>query len=233
MAKKTVDEKFTAKFFFEKLKRNRKLIFIFSVIVFVLFFGIIYHVKYTANKKCYKNLKNVPPCEVGIVLGAGVHGDTPSKYLEDRLDAAVNLYKNNKIQKLLLTGDNGRKNYNELIVMKLYCFRNGVDTAKIYLDYAGFDTYSSLYRAKQIFKVEKAIIVSQNYHIDRAVFIGNRLGIDSYGFAADNGSYNNYRKNVVREYLAIIKSVIDITIKRKPKYLGEPVNIEGVSNYTK
>jgi SanA protein len=166
------------------------------------------------------------------VLGAGIRGNSPSKYLEDRLNAAINLYKSNKVQKLLLTGDNGRKDYDELTVMKRYCYRNGVDTARIYLDYAGFDTYSSLYRAKRIFKVDKAIIISQNYHIDRAVFTGNRLGIDSYGFAADNGTYNNYRKNVIREYVAVVKSVFDIIIKRKPKYLGETVDIDGESNYS-
>ncbi len=214
-------------------KRNKKRISFLVLILLVVFFGINYFVKYTANKKCYKNLNNIPPCEVGIVLGAGVFGKTPSKYLEDRLYAAVDLYKNGKVQKLLLTGDNGNKYYNELIAMKLYCTKHGVDTAKIYLDYAGFDTYSSLYRAKHIFNVEKAIIVSQNYHIDRAVFTGNRLGIDCYGFAADKGYYNNYRKNVVREYVAVVKSVFDLITKRKPKYLGEAIDINGASNYTK
>ena len=205
---------------------------VLSIVVLTIFLGINYFVKCTSNKKCYKNLKNIPPCEVGIILGAGVRGNIPSKYLEDRLNAAINLYKNSKVQKLLLTGDNGRKDYDELIVMKRYCFENGVDTAKIYLDYAGFDTYSSLYRAKQIFKVEKAIIISQNYHIDRAVYIGSRMGIDCYGFAADNGSYSNYRKNVIREYVAVVKSVFDVAVKRKPKYLGETVDIGGKSNYT-
>lgn len=216
----------------KSIRRNRKKILILSIIVVALFLGINYFVKYTSNKKCYKNLSNVPPCEVGIVLGAGVRGNSPSKYLVDRLNATISLYKNNKVQKLLLTGDNGRKDYDELIVMKQYCYKNGVDTARIYLDYAGFDTYSSLYRAKQIFKVEKAIIISQNYHIDRAVFIGNRLGIDSYGFAADNATYNNYQKNVIREYMAVVKSVFDVIIKRKPKYLGETVDIGSESNYT-
>ncbi|MDR2039174.1 MAG: YdcF family protein [Bacteroidales bacterium] len=216
----------------KSIRRNRKKILILSIIVAASFLGINYFVKYSSNKKCYKYLNNVPPCEVGIVLGAGIRGNSPSKYLEDRLNAAINLYKSNKVQKLLLTGDNGRKDYDELTVMKRYCYRNGVDTARIYLDYAGFDTYSSLYRAKRIFKVDKAIIISQNYHIDRAVFTGNRLGIDSYGFAADNGTYNNYRKNVIREYVAVVKSVFDIIIKRKPKYLGETVDIDGESNYS-
>ncbi len=215
----------------KKLFKRRKIL-IFVLIVLVVFFGINYLVKYTSNKKCYRDLNNVPSCETGIVLGAAVHGKIPSKYLEDRLEAAVDLYKSGKVQKLLLTGDNGNEYYNELIVMKLYCAGHGVDTANIYLDYAGFDTYSSLYRAKHIFNVEKAIVVSQNYHIDRAVFIGNRMGIDCYGFAADKGSYNNYRKNVVREYMAVVKAAFDLVIKRKPKYLGEAVDINGKSNYS-
>lgn len=211
---------------------NKKTVSLFLLLIAVSL-GINYHVKHYANKKCYKNLVNIPACKVGIVLGAGVRNGNPSTYLADRLDAAIELYRSGKVQKLLLTGDNGSVRYDEVTVMKHYCADRGVDTTKIYLDYAGFDTYSSLYRAKQIFKVDTAIIVSQNYHLDRAVYLGNKLGVYCYGFAADNGSYNHYRQNVIREYVAVIKSYFERLVRRKPKFLGETVDIAGESNYTK
>ncbi len=201
------------------------------VVCGVVLLGINYGVKRSANKTCYKNIGNVPACEVGIVLGAGVRGDVPSKYLADRLDAAIRLIDSGKVQKLLLTGDNGSVQYDEVTAMKRYCAARGVDTARIYLDYAGFDTYSSLYRAKHIFKVGKAIVVSQNYHLDRAVFLGNRLGIECYGFAADEGVYNHYRYNMARESIAVVKSAMELAVGRKPRFLGEAVDIAGESNY--
>ncbi|RZL32184.1 MAG: hypothetical protein EOP00_34270, partial [Pedobacter sp.] len=154
-------------------------------------------------------------------------------YLKDRLDAGILLYKTNKVAKILLSGDNGRDEHDELTVMKLYCYENGVDTTKIYIDYAGFDSYSTMYRAKEIFKVDTAILVSQKYHLNRCVYIGNKLGITSYGFSANNGEYLGYKYVSFREYLAITKAVIDVWRGRKPKYLGNAVNINAESNYTK
>mgnify|MGYP006174313589 CR=1 FL=1 len=117
--------------------------------------------------------------------------------------------------------------------MKLYCYENGVDTNKIYIDYAGFDSYSTMYRAKYIFKVDTAILVPQKYHLNRCVYIGNKLGVKSYGYSANRGVYQGYKYYSLREKLSINKSVFDMVRNRKPKYLGETVDISGKSNYAK
>ncbi|WAC42538.1 SanA/YdcF family protein [Pedobacter sp. SL55] len=175
----------------------------------------------------------MPTTKVAIIFGAGINGDKPSRYLKDRLDAGISLYKNHKVDKILLSGDNGRDEHDELTVMKLYCYENGVDTNKIYIDYAGFDSYSTMYRAKHIFKVDTAILVSQKYHLNRCVYIGDKLGVKSYGYSADRGVYQGYKYYSFREKLSITKSVFDLIRGRKPKYLGEPVDVKGISNYTK
>lgn len=185
------------------------------------------------EKEIFTELKDVPKTKVVIIFGAGISGDQPSRYLKDRLDAGILLYKSNKVDKILLSGDNGRNEYDELTVMKLYCQKNGVDTTKIYIDYAGFDSYSTMYRAKHIFKVDTAILVSQKYHLNRCIYLGDQLGIESFGYSADRGIYPGYNYYSFREKLSVTKSVLDIIRNRKPIYLGKPVDINGKSNYTK
>jgi SanA protein len=211
------------------LKFGQKTIFFLLILVL----GVNLFVKYNVRNVLFKNAEKVPACKVGIVFGAGVHGNIPSNYLRDRLDASIELYKNKKVQKLLLSGDNGRDAYNEIIVMKTYCVQNGVDSAHIYLDYAGFDTYSTLFRAKHIFNIQEAILISQKYHLARAVFIGQNLGIKSIGFVAKQGNYSKIRRYTIREYAATVKSVFDVFTHRTPQFLGEKVDIDGVSNFTK
>ncbi|MFC3561400.1 SanA/YdcF family protein [Pedobacter jamesrossensis] len=210
-----------------------KGILIFGLFGLAVIFSTNLRVKSLTEKSIYNNVEDVPKTNIAIIFGAGINGDKPSKYLKDRLDAGIKLYKANKVQKLLLSGDNGDDEHDELTVMKVYCYQNGVDTSKIYLDYAGFDSYSTMYRAKEIFKVDTAILVSQKYHLNRAVYIGNNLGIKSFGYVANNGSYQGYKYVGFREYLAITKSVFDVLRKRKPHFLGESVDISGQSNYTK
>lgn len=217
----------------KKLIRFIKPICILVVLGVVTVVATNFYVKLTTDSLIFSSKNNVPKVKVAIIFGAGINGNKPSKYLKDRLDAGISLYKNHKVDKLLLSGDNGRDEHDELTVMKLYCYENGVDTNKIYIDYAGFDSYSTMYRAKEIFKVDTAILVSQKYHLNRCVYIGNKLGIKSYGFSANNGTYLGYKYVSFREYLAITKSVIDVWRKRKPQYLGEPVDVNGESNYTK
>ncbi len=192
-----------------------------------------YYVKSKTDLFIYTTKNNLQKTEVGIIFGAGINGNTPSKYLKDRLDAGISLYKSHKIEKILLSGDNGNDEHDELTVMKNYCYKNGVDTTKIYIDYAGFDTYSTMYRAKYIFKINKAILISQKYHLNRAIYLGNKLGIKSIGYSANVGEYNGYKYVKTREYLSIFKSVLDVMRNRKPHFLGLEVNINGLSNYTK
>lgn len=213
-------------------KHFKKLLYV-SIIGLILIFGINFYVKSKTNSLIFSYENDVPTLNVGIIFGAGINGNKPSKYLKDRLDAGIKLFESKKINKILLSGDNGNDAHDELTVMKTYCFEKGIDTTKIYIDYAGFDTYSTMYRAKNIFKIDKAILITQEYHLNRAIYIGNNLGIESIRFSADEGEYNNYNYVCFREYFSICKSVIDVIRNRKPHFLGTEIDINGVSNYSK
>lgn len=215
------------------IKKVIKLLLCAFILGLIIVLGINLAVKHQTDPSIYFNVQNAPKIRVAIIFGAGINNNKPSKYLKDRLDAGIELYNNQKIDKILLSGDNGSDAHDELTVMKLYCYEHGVDTNKIYLDYAGFDSYSTLYRSKFIFKIDTAILVSQKYHLNRCINIGNKLGIKSYGFAADRGIYQGFKYASFREYLAIVKSTVDLIIDRKPHFLGKTVDINGPSNYTK
>lgn len=213
-------------------KLLKKLIYLF-IIGIITIISINWYAKSSTSDLIYHTVNNLPKNEVGIIFGAGINGDQPSKYLKDRLDAGILLYKTHKIDKILLSGDNGRDEHDELTVMKTYCFNHGVDTSKIFIDYAGFDTYSTMYRASHIFKIKKATLVSQEYHLSRAIYIGQKLGVKSIGFSANKGEYLGYQYVTFREYGSIFKSFFDVIRNREPRFLGNEININGVSNYSK
>lgn len=189
-------------------------------------------VKSYASQYTFQALKRAPIVPVGIIFGAGYkQNGEPSKYLKDRLDTGIALFRAGKIKKLLLSGDNGVASHDELDVMKRYCKAKNIDSTKVFVDYAGFDTYSTLYRAKHVFKIDQALLVSQNYHLDRAVFTGRILGLHCYGISSDKGHYKGYRQNFLREQAAIINAFIELITNRKPAFLGKTVNINGPSNF--
>lgn len=216
-----------------RIKKLIKPIICLAIAGVAFVIGINYYVKSKTNPSIFSNQNGLPKSNVAIIFGAGINNNKPSKYLKDRLDAGIKLYKENKVQKLLLSGDNGNDAHDELTVMKNYCYEHGVDTTKIYIDYAGFDSYSTMYRAKNLFKVDTAILVSQQYHLNRAIYIGNKLGVKSYGFVANQGIYPGYKYVRFRESFAIVKSVLDVARNRNPHFMGETININGPSNYTK
>jgi SanA protein len=215
------------------VKKYFKIFVCFVIIGLVAVVSVNWYVKSKTKTHIYNSLKKFPKNDVGIIFGAGINGDQPSKYLKDRLDAGILLYKANRINKILLSGDNGRDEYDELTVMKKYCFNHGVDTTKIFIDYAGFDTYSTMYRAKHIFKIKRATLISQKYHLNRAIYIGQKLGIKSVGYSANKGEYLGYKYVTFREYGSIFKSFFDVLRNREPRFLGNPIDINGVSNYSK
>ncbi|MBF4485913.1 ElyC/SanA/YdcF family protein [Flavobacterium sp. CSZ] len=215
------------------MKKYFKIILYLAIIGLVAIVSVNYYVKSSTKKNIYYSIKKFPKNDVGIIFGAGINGDQPSKYLKDRLDAGISLYKANRINKILLSGDNGSDEHDELTVMKNYCFNHGVDTTKIFIDYAGFDTYSTMYRAKHIFNIKKATLISQEYHLNRAIYIGQKLGIKSVGYSANNGEYLGYKYVTFREYGSIFKSFFDVLRNREPHFLGNPIDINGVSNYSK
>lgn len=165
--------------------------------------------------------------QTAIVLGAKVNNDDPSDILEDRLLTALELYYDGKVEKILVSGDNGQIEYNEVGAMKDYLLNKGVPGEDIFMDHAGFDTYDTMYRAKAIFQVEDAIIVTQNFHLPRAIYIARALDIDAVGVSADRQSYIYIDLYEKREKLAQIKAFLNVVFHSKPKYLGDPISISG------
>ncbi len=163
-----------------------------------------------------------------LVLGAAVRKDgSPSYMLKDRLDLGILLYKKGIAPKLLLSGDHGQVRYDEVNAMKSYVLEAGVPIDDIFLDHAGFSTYESVYRAKDIFQVEKAIIVTQGYHQHRALYGCDKMGIEAWGAAADQVTYRGQRMRDLREIAARDKDFVKWMFKPEPTYLGEAIPISG------
>lgn len=168
-----------------------------------------------------------------IVLGCLVkENGVPSDMLGDRLKRGVELYKNGAAPKILMSGDHGTKEYNEVQAMKDYAVSNGVPSEDIFMDHAGFCTYDSIYRAKEVFGAKKIVIVTQKYHLHRALLIAKSLGIEAYGVASDYHTYSGQSIREIREIIARNKDFLNTIFKPKPKYLGEAIPISGDGNLT-
>jgi vancomycin permeability regulator SanA len=168
-----------------------------------------------------------------LVLGCGVRADgSPSDMLRDRLLRAMEVYELGGSAKLLMTGDHGRENYDEVAVMKSFAVDAGVPSEDVFMDHAGFSTYESMYRAKEIFQAKKVIIITQEYHLYRALFIANRLGLESYGVSADYRSYTGQAGQNFREFLARVKDFATSLFQPEPTYLGETIPISGNGDLT-
>ena len=168
-----------------------------------------------------------------LVLGCGVHDDgTPSHMLEDRLKRGLELYQLGAAPKLLMSGDHGRQGYDEVATMKTFVLEQGVASSDVFMDHAGFSTYESMYRARDVFQVKKLIIISQGYHLYRSVYIARQLGMEAYGVAADYRSYSGQPVRDVREILARVKDVFTCIFQPEPTYLGDPIPIFGDGDET-
>lgn len=170
-----------------------------------------------------------------LVLGCAVWNNTTlSPMLEDRVKTGLSLFENGVSDRLLMSGDHGKKNYDEVNHMKQYCVDKGVDPDVIFLDHAGFSTYESMYRADAVFGVKKMVIVTQGYHLYRAVYIARAFGIDAYGVAADLQDYALLTdiRNGLRESLARVKDFGTCLLKPEPTYLGETIPIDGSAKLT-
>lgn len=168
-----------------------------------------------------------------LVLGCRVYEDgTPSHMLEDRLQQSVELFELGAAPKLLMSGDHGQQEYDEVNTMKRYAVEHGVASGAVFMDHAGFSTYESLYRAKEVFGVEKVIIVTQRYHLYRALYIARQLGLEAYGVASDPRSYAGQIVREVREILARNKDFLNTIFWPEPTYLGEQIPITGDGDIT-
>jgi len=174
----------------------------------------------------YKDAASAPNAEAALIPGAAILADGAlSSIFIDRVDAAIALYRAGKVSKILVSGDNSTVSYNEVNPVRTYLILKGIPDEDIFLDHAGFDTYSSMYRARDIFGVTSILVTTQSFHLPRALFIARRLGIQAYGVNADAGRI--LFRNYVREALADEKAVLDLMLFRKPKYLGEKIPITG------
>ncbi len=170
-------------------------------------------------------LEEIPNAPVAIVFGAGYWDGRPSTMLRDRLDAAIALYRAGKVEVLLLSGDNRFVDYNEPAVMLKYALENGMPRSALVLDYAGRRTYDTCYRARAIFHVESAILVTQRYHLPRALYLCDAVGPEAVGYIADSPQAPSYFPYIVREVAALWRSWIDLHITHPVPVLGEPLPI--------
>lgn len=168
-----------------------------------------------------------------IVFGAGVLDDgTLTHILADRMDTAIALYKNGAADKLLLSGDHGQTDYNEVGSMRDYALQQGVPSEDIFLDHAGFSTYETLYRAKEIFGVKSAVLVTQTYHLYRALYIGEKLSLTVSGVGSDPREYRGKLFREAREIAARNKDFFSCLFWPKPTYLGDAIPISGDGQVT-
>ena len=168
-----------------------------------------------------------------IVLGCQVKADgSLSHILRDRLMRGVELYKEQAAPKLLMSGDHGQKSYDEVNAMKQYAIENGVPSENVFMDHAGFSTYETVYRARDVFEAEKVIIVTQEYHLYRALYIAKQLGVEAYGVPADLNRYAGQSMRDLREILARNKDFAKCIFKPEPTYLGEAIPVSGNGDTT-
>ncbi|MBD3300591.1 MAG: hypothetical protein GF347_04525 [Candidatus Moranbacteria bacterium] len=212
-------------------KESRKKLFIYvsllSLICLTSFIFLVnYSIKKSTDEQIFQSTARLNQYQVGLILGAHVHSDgVMSHVFFDRVDTGLKLYQENKIQKILVSGDHLNQGYDEVNTAKDYLIKNGVAEENLFLDHAGIDTYDSLYRAKHIFKVESVIIITQKFHLNRALYIANSLDIKAAGLTADQRTYEHIKKYKSREVLARIKAFLNVICNSKSKYLGDAIPI--------
>ncbi len=210
------------------MKRMFRFLFIIIIIGIITVWGVDRWVSASAKTNMYSSVTNVPAKKVGLLLGT-------SKYLSDsmvnlyyqyRIDATVALYKAGKIQYVLISGDNSRKEYSEPEMMQADLIAAGIPAERIFLDFAGFRTLDSIVRCKLVFGEDDILIISQPFHNERALFIADKKDIKAVAFNAQDVSANYGFKTQMREKLARIKLLLDISFNKQPKFLGEQVRIQ-------
>ena len=216
------------------MKKIIKILVITAMISIVLVLSINFYVVGTTKSRIIKNndyskLKDV---DCIVILGAGIWGDKPSPMLQDRLDEGIKLYKEGIASKIIMSGDHGREEYDEVNIMKEYAIEQGVTSEDIFMDHAGFSTYESIYRAKEIFDADNIVIVTQEYHLYRALYIADKLNINAYGVNSDPRKYSGQTFRELREILARNKDFVKCIFKPKPTFLGDTIPVSGNGDIT-
>ena len=183
----------------------------------------------SCNDHLYNNVESIPHKRVAVLLGTNPRTKSGNMnwFYKHRIDAAVALYKQGKFDRLLISGDNSLKTYSEPDEMKADLVEAGIPDSVIYLDFAGFSTYDSMVRAKKVFGLSEFIVISQDFHNQRAVYIARQNDIAAIGFNAKKVAFRKWRlKMEFREILARVKAVGDVMIDKKPHFLGDPIEIK-------
>ncbi len=215
------------------VKRIIKAIMIFAI-AFCLIIGLINLYVVLIGKSDFSSVEDIEEeYDCAIVLGAKVGSDgTPSYMLRDRLDFAFKMYDNGTVPKILVSGDHGTYGYDEVNAMRQYLIEKGVKIEDVFMDHAGFDTYSTMYRAKDIFEVKRAVICTQKYHLYRACYIAKRMGVEVKGLPSDVYVSSKILYFKARECAARIKAFLEVEILKPEPMLGEKIPITGDGRIT-
>lgn len=181
----------------------------------------------------FESSDDAPPRYTAIVLGAKVWGTEPSPILEDRLQTGLALYRARKVKRILVSGDHGSEAYDEVNAMRAWLLERGVAEADVFMDHAGFRTNDTMQRARRVFEVKDAIVVTQRFHLSRAVYLAHLAGIDAVGVVADRRRYQGERYNSFREAIARTSAFLEATVLgTEPRFLGESIPITGDAGKT-
>lgn len=208
-------------------KRLGIVIILIAVFVGAVFF-IDWHVSHTVEQQMYNNIHKIGVNKVGLLLGTAKYNRSGSVnlYYKYRIDAAVQLYNAGKIDCIIVSGDNSRKEYNEPETMQNDLIAAGIPADRIYPDYAGFRTLDSIVRCMAIFSVKEMTIISQKFHNERALFIANQKGFNAVAYNAQDPPKNITVKVMIREKLARVKMVIDLLFNKQPKFYGDKIDVK-------
>ena len=211
------------------INRMIKIMIIGIIILMIAIFSLnIYVVNSTKNEIVKEeNVSNIEGVDCILILGAGIWGDKPSPMLEDRLKEGITLYKKGTTKKIIMSGDHSREDYDEVKIMKEYAESEGVPSEDIFMDHAGFSSYDSVYRAKEIFGVQNMIIVTQKYHLYRSLYIAKKLGIEAYGIESNLRIYPGQVFREIREILARDKDYFKCIMKPEASIMGEKISLDG------
>jgi SanA protein len=210
------------------MKLVLRTLFVGILLSVVATFGADYWVWKTVEAKQFSNIATIEHRKVGLLLGTTKYTSygIVNLYYKYRIEATVELYKAGKIDYVLISGDNSRKEYSEPDMMKEDLVAQGIPAEKIFLDFAGFRTLDSIVRCKEIFGEDNIIVISQKFHNERAIFIANNKGIDAIGYNAKDVDARYGVKVAVREKFARVKLMLDMLFDKQPKYLGERITIQ-------
>ncbi len=214
------------------LKKILIILSILNILGICFIFGINAYVKKSVNENIIEISNIKENYDAILVLGAGLKNGKPSPVLKDRLDTAYEAYIKGASSKIIVSGDHGRKNYDEVNVMKDYLISKGVPSDDIFIDHAGFSTYDTIYRAKEIFLCDKVLIITQEFHIFRSLYIAKKLDLEAEGLSATLRHYSEETKFELREILARDKDFVKTIFKPKPKYLGDTIPVFGDGDIT-